>query len=193
MATASKKKITVSDVRLEVLSEIHMEKMKTFKSYEQDLVDYLLEDALNHQKNKVAQTYLVFHRGTNNLLAYITFTNDCVKLEKIKPELKKKLRLKGIGYKSLPALKIARICVNDNSVRNGLGSLLIQFAIHTVSQISKLSGCRFIILDAKRNSDPQNDAIHFYKKKGFEILKERNRRETPLYLDTYPYLEELNK
>ena len=45
------------------------------------------------------------------------------------------------------------------------------------------SGCRFITLDAKRNEKRELDSIHFYKKLGFEVLKERNKGTMPMYLD----------
>ncbi|MBU1111565.1 MAG: GNAT family N-acetyltransferase, partial [Nanoarchaeota archaeon] len=86
--------------------------------------------------------------------------------------------------KSLPALKIGRLCVDDHYLRRGLGRLMIQFAIQKASEINmNKAGCRFITLDAKRNKDKELDSIHFYKIMGFDILKERIKGTTPMYLD----------
>jgi ribosomal protein S18 acetylase RimI-like enzyme len=193
MKIIENQKIPTREIRVEVLSEAHIELIKNFKSYEKELVNYLLEDSLKQQKNKICITYLWFHRITNELAGYLTLSNDCVKLTKISEELQRKLNLKGINYKSLPALKIGRLCVDDKFLRRGIGTLMIDFIINSANEISKKAGCRFIVLDAKRNNDSSKDSIHFYKKMGFKLLKERNRKETPMYLDIYPLLEGFNK
>ena len=91
-------------------------------------------------------------------------------------------RRKGVGYHSLPALKVGRLCVDDRFLRKGLGTLMLAFAVKVANHIfNEYAGCRFIVLDAKRNH--QNDPIHFYKKVGFLPLKERKKGTMPMYLD----------
>lgn len=184
-------KIKTEELRVEKLSSVHKEIISSFKSYEKELSDFLIEDALNQQDRKISATYLWFLRKTNELVAYITLSPDCVKLKNIDPSLAQTFRDKGINYKSLPALKIGRLCVDDRFLRRGLGSLLIQYAIHIAGKLSQMTGCRFIYLDAKRNDDSSKDAIHFYRKMGFEFYKERGSKETPLYMDILAYLKEL--
>ena len=59
---------------------------------------------------------------------------------------------------------------------------MIAFSVKIAHHIfNEYAGCRFIVLDAKRN--PENDPIHFYKKIGFDMLKERKKGTTPMYLD----------
>ena len=59
---------------------------------------------------------------------------------------------------------------------------MIAFSVKIAQHIfEEYAGCRFIVLDAKRN--PQNDPIHFYKQIGFEMLKQRKKGTTPMYLD----------
>lgn len=184
-------KIKSEELRVEILNEVHKERICSFCSYEEELRDFLVEDALNQQNRKISVTYLWFLRKTNELVAYITLSPDCVKVKKISSELSKSFRDKGINYKSLPSLKIGRLCVEDKFLRKGIGTLLIQFALNIAFKISQQAGCRFLYLDAKRNPDTSKDVIHFYKKLGFEVYKERNGRETPMYLDILPYIKEL--
>ena len=184
-------KIKPEELRVEKLGEVHLEKIKLFVSYEPELVDFLTEDALNQQKRKISVTYLWFKRDTDELVAYITLSPDCVKLKKINDQLAQKFRDKGINYKSLPALKIGRLCVHDKFLGQGIGSLIIQFSINIAKDICNQAGCRFLYVDAKRNPDPKKDAIHFYKKIGFELYKERDVKETPMYIDLWPILSEL--
>lgn len=59
---------------------------------------------------------------------------------------------------------------------------MMAFSVKIANHIfNEYSGCRFIVLDAKRTKD--NDPIHFYKKIGFKTLKERIKGTTPMYLD----------
>ena len=60
---------------------------------------------------------------------------------------------------------------------------MIEFVIVLAEKISKDAGLRFITTDAKGNDDPAKHSIHFYKKFGFEVLKERIKGTTPMYKD----------
>ncbi len=169
-------KITAKDVKIERIQESH--NLKDFKSYEQELVDFLLEDALINQSHQISVTYLLF-LNTGELIGYLTLLNDRINLE---GDLKDVFRTKGIQYHSLPALKIGRLCVDNHFLRRGIGTIMIDFSIKVAFHIfEKYSGCRFIVLDAKRNAT--NDPLHFYKKLGFKELKERRKGTTPMYLD----------
>src|SRR3989344_6811194 len=169
-------KIKVEDVRIERLNEKHS--LNNFQSYEQELVDFLLEDALNNQKNRISVTYLWF-LNNSKLAGYITLLSDRINLE---GDVKDMFRRKGIEYHSLPALKVGRLCVDDCYLRRGLGTLMLAFAVKVANRIfNECAGCRFMVLDAKKN--PKNNPIHFYKKLGFQTLKERKKGTTPMYLD----------
>ena len=170
-------KIEPKDITIEKLDDKHS--LSNFKSYEKELVNFLIEDALNNQKQKLSVTFLWFYE--KDLVGYLTLLNDKINLE---GNLKEFFREKDIHYKSLPALKIGRLCVNDNFLRKGVGRLMVLFAIRQANEISEnKSGCRFITLDAKRNEKRELDSIHFYKKLGFKMLKERIKGTTPMYLD----------
>lgn len=171
-------KITANEVKIVRMNETHT--VKEFKSYEPELVNFLVEDALNNQTHRISVTYLWFLKTTGQLVGYITLLNDRINLE---GNLKEAFRNKRIGYHSLPALKVGRLCVDNRFLRKGIGTLMLAFAVKVANHIfSEYAGCRFIVLDAKRN--PRNDPIHFYKKVGFIHLKERKKGTTPMYLDS---------
>lgn len=175
-------KIPIEDIRIERLTQGH--DVSKFKSYEQELVNFLKQDALDNQKNRISATYLWFLK-TGELVGYIALLTDRINLE---GSLKVKFRQKGIEYHSLPALKIGRLCVDDAYLKRGLGTHMIAFTVKVVNHIfNEYAGCRFIVLDAKRNS--QNDPIHFYRKIGFEMLKERKKGTTPMFLDLVDYVK----
>jgi len=170
-------KIEPHEIIIEIINDKH--DLSNFKSYEKELVDFLIEDALNNQKQKLSVTFLWIYG--KKLVGYVTLLNDKINLE---GNLKEFFREKDIHYKSLPALKVGRLCVHDDFLKRGLGKLMVLFAIKQANEISEnISGCRFITLDAKRNEKRELDSIHFYKKLGFETLKERNKGTMPMYLD----------
>ena len=172
-------KINATDIEIQKLNDSHTSILQDFKSYEKELVDFLVEDALNNQKQKLSATFLWFYE--KSLVGYITLLNDKINLE---GNLKEFFREKDIHYKSLPALKVGRLCVHNDFLRRGLGKLMLKFATQQANEISEnKAGCRFITLDAKRNEKRELDSIHFYRKIGFGMLKERHKGTMPMYLD----------
>ena len=169
--------VTIDELRIEILNKCH--KLDDFRTYEQELEDFLKNDALQNQQLHLSVTFLWFYE--KRLVGYITLLNDTIKLER---KLRKLFISKGVHYKSLPALKIGRLCVHDDFLRRGIGRLMIIFAIDQAKDIAKnQAGCRFITLDAKRNMDKDLDATHFYRRLGFDILKATRRDTTPMCLD----------
>lgn len=156
-----------------------------------DLNDFLVDDALQQQGESVNVTYLWISKKGKELLGYITLCNDSIHLFGEKKVEMKKI---GISYKALPALKICRMAVNRNYANKKIGTKMVAFAISTVLEINKMSGCRFLTLEAK--NDPawaeENKPIHFYKKIGFAVTKERKQTASyiPMYKDLKPLINE---
>ena len=171
-------KINPEELYLEIISSMH--EISNFESYEQELVDFLHEDALDNQKKQISITYLWFLKSTKELVAYVTVLADAISLQ---GEMKEYFKQKGIPYKSLPAIKIGRLCVSDSYLGRGIGTLMIEFVVILAQKISKEMGFRFITTDAKRNIDSTRNSIHFYKKFGFEVLKQREKGTIPMYKD----------
>ncbi|MBI4452927.1 hypothetical protein HY637_05845 [Candidatus Woesearchaeota archaeon] len=176
----NKEKIKINEIEIEQINESHKSVISTFKSYEKELVDFLVEDALDNQKKQMSTTYLWFLKSKRELVAYVTVLSDAISLQ---GELKEHFRQQGILYKSLPALKIGRLCVSDEYLGRSTGTLMIEFTMVLAQRISKEIGLRFITTDAKRNPDPRKDSVHFYKKFGFEILRQREKGTLPMYKD----------
>lgn len=148
--------------------------VNVFQSYEKELANFLREDALNNQKQKLSVTFLWFYES--QLVSYITLLTDRINLE---DDLRLFFKEKGIQYRSLPALKVGRLCVDDRFLRRGLGRLMMALAYEKANEINETkAGCRFITVDAKSGS------VNFYLKLGFKALKPSKGDSIPLYLDT---------
>lgn len=170
-------KINPEEINIEIITEKY--DLSDFQSYERELVNFLREDALNNQNQKLSFTFLWFYQ--DKLVSYLSLLNDKINLE---GTLKEFFKEKDIHYKSLPALKIGRICVDDRFLKRGLGKLMILTTIKIAQELNKTrSGCRFITLDAKHNINPDKDPLVFYKKMGFQTLREKKTGPTSMYLD----------
>ncbi len=170
----------MNNLTIKELSLDYKKQISEFQTYELELKKFLTEDAQNDQNQRISKTFLIFN--CNFLVGYISLSCDSLR---VYGDLKGYFKDKNIFYKTLPAIKIGRLAVDDRYQRQGFGKMLVELALIFTKRIYfKYCGCRFLILDAKRNNDPDKDSIHFYKKLNFKILKERTKGTTPMYLDT---------
>jgi len=179
----SENKLRKEELSFQKLNEQNLQLLISFRCIEKELEKFLVEDAWTNQKQGISVTYLWFLKETKELAGYVTLLTDSINLN---ADLKKFFKEKDIHYKSLPALKIGRMAVSESKMRLGIGSIMIRFSIAVALNVyEKYAGCRFIVLDAKRNNDPNFDPIHFYKKIGFNVLMKREKGTVPMYLDIW--------
>jgi hypothetical protein len=88
--------------------------------------EYLFEDAPHSLKDHIAKTWLLRELATGCLVAYMSLIADAIKLSFTEQELH---NLK-YPFKTIPAMKIAKLAVDDTAVGKykGLGSFMIQTA-----------------------------------------------------------------
>ena len=151
-----------------------------FESTSLELNEFLKEDALKNQEDLISKTYLCYH--FNQLVGYVTFTTDIIR--------KKDVREEGwieTPYKEYPAIKIARLAVDEKCERRGVGRFLLLAAVGKALKISDEVGCRFITVDSKQ------DSIEFYEKSGgFKLIKGCEKRNYPtMYFDVLPMIKEM--
>ena len=60
----SEVKIKEEEVKIEILRPFHVPLLSTFCSYEQELVDFLVEDALENQNQRLSLTFLWIYEGS---------------------------------------------------------------------------------------------------------------------------------
>lgn len=129
----------------------------------------------------VSKTFLLFHRKTNELLAYMTFLADSIKLTNEEKELHD---ISKVPYASIPALKVGKLAVNkevsDKAKRKGYGSFMLDMARAFAFGMNEMGiACRFITVDADIEYEPNTP--RFYEKNGFiENLsnKRKNAKHT---------------
>ena len=184
MANKNKNPLSIRDINIVPIGPEHKEILNTFETDVNELKDFLVEDALTNQEMCISKTYLWFHKPTNRLIAYLTLMSDSIRVQGT--HLQSYFIEQGVPYKSLPALKIGRLCVTKKYERQGIGTQTTLFSMTKAFELNKIAACRFLIVDAKK------DAVNFYKRKGFSILRYRKKGTIPMYYDMvtiYRYFE----
>lgn len=146
----------------------------------EDLDDFIHNDAAKHREELLAETYSLLTEATEGLnfpVAFISFSNDAIPLS---VSQRRKLLPRGKRYPFLPAVKIARLGVLKPFQSKNVGTQLINMARKLFLQDNR-TGCRFITVDAYN----EQRVIQFYQKNGFVFLGETDRdKETrTMYFD----------
>lgn len=169
-----------NNVRLLSIKEIDDVSHYLFDSHVKEYNDFL-QIADKFYDLNISKTFLLIHRITNELLAYMTLSADSIKLTSEEKELHE---ISKVPYASIPAMKVGKLAVNkegsEEVKRKGYGSFMLEMARAFAFDMNELGvACRFITVDADIEYDP-NTPI-FYEKNGFvENLsnKRRNAKHT---------------
>ncbi len=156
-------------VRVERPSTEH--DLLTFTSSDDELTEYLRENALIDQERRTATTHLLI-TDEGGILGYFTLLNDAIRVE----ALAEKDSLIDHPYKSYPAVKIGRLSTRRGFERQGFGKWMLTLAVSYAFETNRYSGCRVITVDSKRGTEG------FYGDFGFEVAAGRHGTTTPMYL-----------
>ena len=161
------------------LSEL--ETLKQFDCGDEDLNEFLMNDARFYDEQMLAHTYVFM--DDKEIVAYYCLLNDKISQTDLDKSLWRKLR-KNIPhekhYDSYPAVKIGRFAVSQKYAGQSIGTSIIDSIKLKLFENSEYSACRFLTVDAYRG------AILFYEKNGFmPLLKEPDLEQPtiPLYFD----------
>ena len=161
-------------------------KIKPFESEDEELNDFLHNDAKNYLAQMLAVTYLI--ENDTDTIAYFCISNDNLKreigtnLSELEKTVWNQLSRKIPNRKrrgSYPAVKIGRLAVNKKYEGKGFGRILIDTVSSMYLEENQRSGCRFITVDANAN------AFSFYEKNGFCFItdKDADRKNRAMYFD----------
>jgi GNAT superfamily N-acetyltransferase len=154
--------------------------LSSFSSSNEDLNDFLKSDAIKSQEDLISRTYLcLWHE---RVAGFFTLVTDTIEVKLIEQDDS----IDGYTYQKYPAIKIARMAVDEKFSGAGVGRYLLLSAVGKVHHISQEVGCRYITVDSKR------EAIGFYEKNGFKLIKKYEKRKfPPMYLNMYPIIQKI--
>jgi GNAT superfamily N-acetyltransferase len=145
----------------------------SFNCSSSELNDFLKNDALADQNNMINRTGLCFLKG--ELAGFVALLADTIEAKAVIDGLEH------YEYRKYPGVKIARLAVDSRFERKGIGTYLLAAALGKTQSVCESIGCRYILVDSKKNS------IGFYQKNGFKLVeKYKNREFIPMYLNLQP-------
>ncbi|MDQ1252556.1 MAG: hypothetical protein QG646_1677 [Euryarchaeota archaeon] len=151
----------------------------SFSCLSRELNDFLKNDALNDQNNLISRTSLCF--WNDELVGFFTLIADTIEAKAVIDGLEH------YEYRKYPGVKIARLAVDSRFERRGIGTYLLLAAIGKTLSVCNNIGCRYILVDSKKNS------IDFYQKNEFKLVEKfKNREFVPMYLNMQPIIAEMN-
>ncbi len=139
-------------------------KLSLGKSEYTPLKTFLKKDAFDFHQYEIAKTYVLVDENSvrPRVWGYITLMNSEILLHE---ELRPQETAQTSKYEAFPAVKIARLAVDKELQGLGYGAKLLNWCIsHIKLAIMPYVGCRFLVVDAKR------DSVEFYQKSGFVLL-----------------------
>jgi GNAT superfamily N-acetyltransferase len=162
--------------------------LSAFDCDDSDINEFLKEDSLNYQKQKIANTYL-FIDESGKIALFFSISNDCLNdLGEIKGFSKtiwnrfhRKNEIPNTKrIKQYPAIKIGRLGIDKFLQGQGLANELMDFIKGWVI-IDHKPACLLLLLDAY-NKEKQ---IKFYQRNDFNFLLDEdiNDRTRIMYFD----------
>lgn len=154
-----------------------------FDCDDEDLNDFLLNEANLYRNALLSVTYVVEDKNSKEVLAYFSLSNDKISISDFenKTDFNRFRKHKFVNEKRLrsyPAIKIGRLAISKSAQRESIGTYLLEF-IEDYFIIDNKSGCRFVTVDAYVN------AIPFYIKNNYQFLNndDEDKRTRVMYFD----------
>jgi GNAT superfamily N-acetyltransferase len=162
-----KERIDVDKLGFEYISSARdLNSFKCSETEESQQIEYFLkEDALFYHKGKLASVVLVIWNEI--VVGYYALAMGNIALSQRK---RKKAFGRDIGQSNIPAFLLARMGVHEDHRNKGIGRIILNQVLHTAGELTDKIGFRYILVDSKQQS------IGFYRKFGFEIIREEESK-----------------
>jgi hypothetical protein len=147
--------------------------------------EYLRKEALKSQNDHIARTWLLRERTTDKIIAYMSLIMDAINFS----FTEKELHTLNYPFKTIPAMKIAKLAVDATSATQykGIGSYMIEAAKGKALFCNEdYCAARFLTVDADIEHD--KGILTFYEKNGFiqnTELFNKNRKTISMRKDIY--------
>lgn len=141
------------------------ERVKSFDCGDDDLNDFIMNESVHYREARLAVTYIIEVKDTNETVGFFSLANDRVSVSDFENKtefnrFRKKRFINEKRIKSYPTAKICRLGIALSVKGQSLGTFILDF-IKSYFVIDNKTGCRFITVDA------YTDAVPFYLKNKF--------------------------
>lgn len=150
-----------SKVKAVKLSKIY--DLSKFDCGDKDLNDFIKNDTSLYQEKKLATTILFFYE--ENLIGFLSVAADSLRLNL---DEKESYNLHQKKLEDVPAIKLARLAVDNNYQKQNVGTNILKWCIGYTLECSDMIAIRFITIDAYPNK------VNFYQKFNFIINQNKH-------------------
>jgi GNAT superfamily N-acetyltransferase len=126
--------------RVEPISESHDVSRFDCEGHE-SLNDWLKRFALTNERNGSARTYVVHRNGL--VVGYYSISAGSVSVEEAPPRISK-----GLARHPIPVILLARLAVDKDDKRTGLGKALLKDGLRRIAQAADIVGARAVLVHA---------------------------------------------
>ena len=161
-------------IKMVIINEEIMKKLD-FDCGDEDLNDFIHNDALKHLYEDLAVTYLCVIDEI--VLGFVSISNASIKISK---KDKKEMEYK---YPEFPSVRVGRLAIDKKYEGKGIGSYIIDWVFGKCEDMGYEVGIRFVSVDAYK------DVVGFYKKNKF-FIKDNTKKNIPMYFDLKKYKNE---
>ncbi|MCL1947908.1 MAG: GNAT family N-acetyltransferase [Chitinivibrionia bacterium] len=162
----------ISDVKYRIIRLEEDTDIKPFDCGDNELNDFLYNDAKQYHKSLLAVTYLL--ENDADTIGYYSLLNDKMEKNEESKSIWNRLSRK-VAFnkrrKTYPAVKIGRLAVSEKYRGLKFGSAIIDYVIGSYTDKNQVAGCRFITVDA------YSKAVSFYEKNDFICLTNKDINE----------------
>lgn len=140
---------------------------KGFDCGNSQLNEFLSRHALTNQRRMFGVTYVAVccDKGHCKVIGYFTLANTSIPREGLPESM-----LKGIPkYQVLPAFLLGRIAVATEHQGKHIGELLLSRCFEHCLAVTKVSGARYVIADAKPTAVSWYERFNFIRIEGNEL------------------------
>lgn len=146
-----------------------------FDCGDDDINDFIINDAPLYRKTLLATTYVLEHKTSNKVVAYFSVANDRISIKDFPTNtdlncFRKHRFVNEKRLKSYPAIKLCRLGIDRSFQGQQIGTFIIDF-VSTLFVNDNKSGCRFLTVDA------YTQAIPFYIKNDFTFLSANDENQ----------------
>jgi GNAT superfamily N-acetyltransferase len=136
-----------NNYKFETLSENH--DLSEFECESDDLNDFLKNDSLKQQKEKLNLTKLIVCDG--RIIGFVSLLTDSMKLKLLNDEIEKE-KIKGklniSENNPIPSIKIGRFGIDKKYSNKGLGSQILRNILYNLRKIAENDvGLRFVVVE----------------------------------------------
>lgn len=136
------------------------------------LNNYLLIQANQDAKRKLAACFVLIDNETKLIKGYYTLSNNSIFSEIIPEKYRKKLPK---SYTSIPTTLLGRLAIDNRFQGKGIGKILLIDALLRCYEASKKMGSYAVVVDPL-----DEDALSFYAKYGFILLPDSGKIFLPM-------------